>query len=96
MYLELDPMATLHMPKFSQDLGNGCVLLRPSDQLPTAILGVGGNVISWALHTSKVRRWGRQSLPNGQIVRSAWCEGKQASSSKVWVTQNVKVCPITV
>ncbi|KAF8260381.1 hypothetical protein EI94DRAFT_1611245, partial [Lactarius quietus] len=28
MYPELDPTATLHMPKFTQDLGNGCMLLR--------------------------------------------------------------------
>jgi hypothetical protein len=55
MYPELDPTATLHMPKFSQDLGNGCVLLRPRDRLPTAIPGVGGNVISQVLRTSKIR-----------------------------------------
>jgi hypothetical protein len=55
MYPELDPMATLCLPKFSQDLENSCVLLHPRDRLPTAILGVGGNVISQVLHTSKTR-----------------------------------------
>ncbi|KAF8261939.1 hypothetical protein EI94DRAFT_1705174 [Lactarius quietus] len=40
---------------------------------------------------SQTRRWGRLRLPNGQIARSLWCEGKRASSSKVRVTQNVKL-----
>ena len=94
IYPELDPMSTPHLPKFSHDLGNGTVLLRPRDRLPTKISGVGGNILSQALGIVKIRRWGRLRLPNGQVARSLWCEGRRAASSKVRITRNVKVRPI--
>jgi hypothetical protein len=97
MYPDLDSAATLQLPKFSQDLGNGWVLLRPRDRFPTVILGAGGNILSQVLDIVKIRRWGRIRLPNGQVARSLWCEDKRASGrSKVRVSRNVKVCPLVL
>jgi len=92
IYPELDTTAVPHLPRFSQDLGEGCVLLQPRDKYPTTIPGPGGIIISWLFNSSKIRRWGRLRLPNGQVARSLWCKSKRASG-KVRVTRNVKVCP---
>ncbi|KAH8987683.1 hypothetical protein EDB86DRAFT_2808718 [Lactarius hatsudake] len=90
IYPELDPAAMPLLPRFSHDLGEGRVLLRPRDRFATSISGPGGNVLFQLFNTSKIRRWGRLRLPNGQVARSLWCESKRACS-KVRVTRNVKI-----
>jgi hypothetical protein len=92
IYPELDPTAVPHLPNFSKDLGQGYVLLRPRDRNAAKIHGPAGDTLSRSVSTSRIRRWGRLRLPNGQIVRSLWCESKRART-KVRVTRNVKVCP---
>lgn len=90
IYPELDPNATSHLPRFAEDLGRGFVLLRPRDRYPATICGPAGVTVFQAVNTSKVRRWGRLRLPNGQVARSLWSESKRAAD-KVRVTRNVKV-----
>lgn len=92
IYPELDPTAMSHLPNFAEDLGRGFVLLRPRDRYLATIHGPAGDTIFQAVDTSKVRRWGRLRLPNGQVARSLWCESKR-DVNKVRVTRNVKVCP---
>ena len=95
IYPELDPMATPQLPKFAQDLGNGYVLLRPQESnAKTIAASAGGNILLERIRTSTVRRWGRLRLPNSQVARSLWCETKHARS-RIRVTRNVKVCPIS-
>jgi hypothetical protein len=42
-------------------------------------------------NTSRIRRWGRARLPNGQVARSLWSE-RRRMSQKIRVSRNVKVC----
>jgi hypothetical protein len=65
-------------------------LLQPRDRNPTTIAEAAGEILSARIHTSRIRRWGRLRLPNGQVARSLWCEDRHAS--KIRVTRNVKVC----
>ena len=93
IYPQLDPTATSHLPKFAKDLGKGYVLLRPRDRNVTTITESAGEILLARIHTSRIRRWGRLHLPNGQVARSLWCESNRARS-KIRVTRNVKVCCI--
>lgn len=90
IYPHLDHTATPHLPKFAKDLGKGYALLQPRDRNPTTIAEAAGEILSARIHTSRIRRWGRLRLPNGQVARSLWCEDRHAS--KIRVTRNVKVC----
>ncbi|KAJ7761393.1 hypothetical protein B0H16DRAFT_1312217, partial [Mycena metata] len=80
------------------DLGDGYVLLRAKDRFRHIICGAAGRAIRTYLEsrndgpmtgTLSVARWARLQLPNGQIARSAWKEGKRPLN-KVRMARNVK------
>ena len=89
---ELDPTAVPQLPKFASDLGEGYILLRPRDKHPVQILGPVAEVLSHMEgDITKIRRWGRLRLPNGQVVRSLWSEQRRARQ-KIRISRNIKVC----
>jgi hypothetical protein len=93
IYPELNPMAIPQPPDSEHGLGKDYTLLGPKEGKATTIAATAGDILLARIHTSKIRRWGRLRLPNGQIARSLWCEIKGARS-KTRVTRNVKVRPI--
>ena len=90
IYPNLDPKAGFHIPKSATNLGNGYIMLRPRDKYPAQIPEPAADVLSRAANLSKIRRWGRVRLPNGQVARSLWCE-KRRTGPKIRVSRNVKV-----
>jgi hypothetical protein len=74
IYPDLDSTAGFHLPKSATDLGNGYIVLRPRDKYPAQIPEPAANILSQAINLSKIRRWGRVRLPNGQVARSLWSE----------------------
>jgi len=68
IYLNLDPKAGFHLPKSATNLGNGYIMLWPRDRYPVQIPEPAADVLSWAVNLSKIRRWGRVQLSNGQIA----------------------------
>jgi hypothetical protein len=91
---ELDPTAVPHLPKFARDLGDGYVLLRPRDKNTVKIPDAVAEILREDCNTmnaTKIRRWGRLRLPNGQIARSLWSEQRR-TGQKIRVSRNVKVC----
>ena len=91
IYPELDPKSGFQLPKGAMDIGGGYIMLQPRDKIPAEIPGRPAEVLSQAINTSRIRRWGRARLPNGQVARSLWSERRRASQ-KVRVSRNVKVC----
>ncbi|KAF7356061.1 hypothetical protein MVEN_00935900 [Mycena venus] len=88
------------LPRGSEDLGHGYILLRAKDEYPQVVHGAQGDAIRQYLEEMndekypdtfqpKLRRWARLRLPNGQIVRSAWKE-KQKALDKVRMARNVR------
>ena len=88
-------------PKWSEDVGDGYVLLHARDETTRILHGppaiavrdymgkeTGENVANWY---PRVRRWARLRLPTGQIARSAWKE-KLKALEKVRISRNVRVC----
>ncbi len=72
-------------------------MLRPQDRHPASVEILGhsaAKVLAQAINTSRIRRWGRARLPNGQVARSLWSEQRHISQ-KVWVSCNVKVWKTT-
>ena len=90
IFPQLDHDTTKHLPRNSQDLGNGYVFLRPRDryaqQFSREVLGAMDPVCDKEAR----QRWGRLQLPNGQIARSFYSESKCVSDKK-WISRNVKV-----
>ena len=92
IYPELDPKSSFQLPKGAMDVGEGYIMLRPRDRYPVTIPGhSAANVLAQAINTSRITRWGRARLPNGQVARSLWSEQRR-TSQKVRVSRNVKVC----
>jgi hypothetical protein len=90
IYPELDPKAKYHLPKGAMNVRDGYIMLRPRDKFPAQIPEPSANVLSQAVNTSKIRRWGRARLPNGQVARSLWSE-KRRTRQKIRASRNVKV-----
>lgn len=87
------------MPRGAIDLGAGFVLLHPHDRDPQLVeeelladfnnhlASCGITVIPTA--QTRVIRWGRLLLPNGQIGRSAWKELQRVRPGRC--SRNIKV-----
>ncbi|KAI6155006.1 hypothetical protein BKA82DRAFT_3968895 [Pisolithus tinctorius] len=76
MVPSLCPEKTL-FPSTVADLDNGYILLRKRDRRPVFPQGLASVAISNYLgqpSTTKIYRWARLRLPNGQIARTAWRE----------------------
>jgi len=91
IYPELDLKSRFQLPKGAMDIRGGYIMLRPRDKIPAEIPGRPAEVLSQAINTSRIRRWGQAHLPNGQVARSLWSE-RRRTSQKVQVSCNVKVC----
>ena len=86
---DLDPDSQSTLPKYSHDCGSSFILLRPRDRRRTKLSGQQLDVIEDALDISKIRRWGRLRLPNGQVARSVFSEKNRKGNIRN--TRNVKV-----
>jgi hypothetical protein len=91
IYPELDPKSMFQLPRGAMDVGDGYIMLRPRDKYPVEIPGHLAAEALAQVVTSRIRRWGRARLPNGQVARSFWSE-KRRTSQKIRVSRNVKVC----
>ncbi|KAJ7127982.1 hypothetical protein C8R44DRAFT_616530 [Mycena epipterygia] len=102
MIPDLEPPEKL--PRGSEELGSGYVLLRAKDEYNQVIHGAQGDAIQEYLEAvtgvvspdhfrPSLQRWARLRLPNGQIARSAWKE-KQKALNKVRMARNVRVGPV--
>ncbi|KAJ7502166.1 hypothetical protein B0H11DRAFT_1712770 [Mycena galericulata] len=96
---DLEPEETL--PRGSEDLGGGYVLLRAKEEYNQVIRGVQGDTIRDYLEAvngetypenfqPSLQRWARLRLPNGQIARTAWKE-KQKAINKVRMSRNIEI-----
>jgi hypothetical protein len=92
IYPELGPESKFQLPRGAMDVGEGYTMLRPRDKYPVEIPGhLAAQALSRAVNTSRIRRWGRACLPNGQVARSLWSE-RRRTSQRIRVSRNVKVC----
>ena len=80
------------IPRYSQPLGDGFIFLRPRDRHRQLVANFGpvATGLLTNLHLTKVRRWGRMGLPNGQIARSRYSEDRRKSKN-CRISRNVKV-----
>jgi len=79
-----------HLPRYSEDLGAGYVLLRPREKLASKFSDAESEVIKHVCNKEKRQKWGRLQLPNGQIARSLFSETRRVSED-TRVSRNVKV-----
>lgn len=86
---ELDPSSTRSIPKYAFDCGDGLLFLRPRDRYQKCLDGPELEIIREKSNLSRLRRWGRIQLPNGQIARSLFSEKGKKSNTRV--SRNVKV-----
>jgi hypothetical protein len=77
-------------PQHSYDFGQGLVLLRPRDRNMKHLDGRQLNIIETSMAISRLRRWGRLRLANGQIARSFFSEDRR-NASNTRISRNVKV-----
>jgi uncharacterized protein YerC len=91
IYPELESKSRFQLPKGAVDLKDGYIMLRPRDRHPAEIPGHLAEVLTRAINTSRIRRWRRARLPNGQVARSLWSEQRR-TAQKVRISRNVKVC----
>ena len=87
---ELDKTAAPFLPQLSHDLGQGFVLLQPSDRRMKNLQEAQRIAVQDAVGNSSLRKWGQLQLPNGQVARSVYSES-QRSGPNTCNTRNVKV-----
>ena len=91
IYRELDSKSEFKLPRGAMDMGEGYIMLRPRNRYLVEIPGhLAVEALTQAINTSRIRRWGRARLPNGQVARSLWSE-RRRTSQKIRVSRNVKV-----
>ena len=91
LYPEFDPDTNKSLPAYSENIGQGYILLRPRDRGLVQIPGAGGGMMFDMFGRKNIRRWGRLQLPNGQVARSLYKEGRSTRSNQR-VSRNVRVC----
>ena len=77
-------------PQGSEDVGDGYIFLRPRDRYTTRLDGMAKDIISERFEITRVQRWGRIQLPNGQVARSLFSENRRKSLNQR-ISRNVKV-----
>jgi hypothetical protein len=90
-YLDLDPDLRQTLPKHSYDCGSKFALLRPQDHYLMKLAGQQLEEIHNKFNVSRIRRWGRLKLPNGQVARSVFSETGRRANMRV--SRNVKARP---
>jgi hypothetical protein len=81
----------IHLSKYSHDNNDGYIFLTPRQRNPMRLEGAERAIIEMELQKSILRKWGRICLPNGQIARSVFAEGRRIAAGNTRVTRNVKV-----
>jgi len=81
----------IHLSKYSHDNDDGYIFLTPRQRNPMRLEGAERAIIEMELQKSILRKWGRIRLPNGQIARSVFAEGRRIAAGNTRVTRNVKV-----
>jgi hypothetical protein len=89
MYPELDSTAKSTLPRGSRDIGNGYIMQHRERHARNPETNEHRVALQTITSMQKVCRWGRLRLPNGQVARSLWSEGKRASKG-VRISRNVK------
>ena len=77
-------------PRLSHNCGKGLILLGPRDRNVIALQGAQYDTVWRGTGNSKLRRWGRLRLPNGQIARSFFSEDRR-NAANTRISRNVKV-----
>lgn len=90
---ELDPPSAA-LPKHAHDCGNNLALLRPRDRYATKLHGQQLAIIDGQFEVTRIRRWGRLKLSNGQVARSIFSEKGRRSNTRN--SRNVKVCSFLI
>lgn len=86
----IEPLSSA-LPRGSQDLGQGYVLLRRRERSPHATRTCEANAILSYLTANEIHvtsappvtRWARLRLPNGQVARSAWKENAMTRQPRI-------------
>ncbi|KAF8156737.1 hypothetical protein B0H34DRAFT_798121 [Crassisporium funariophilum] len=87
---ELDDTADIPLLLYSHDNGDGYIFLVPRQKRPTPLEGAERDMIQAEFQMSILRKWGRLRLPNGQIARSVFSEGRRMAPN-TRVTRNLKL-----
>jgi hypothetical protein len=92
MYPHLSIDVEKALPQGARDLGNGYALLRPHDRTSRSMSAAEANALTefwrskeWPNSESfsgQIVRWGRAKLPNGQVARSVWSEGRSTRADR--------------
>lgn len=90
MYPELDTTANIPLPMYSHNNGDGYLFLIPRQKRPTMLQGFEKQAIEAEFQISVLRKWGRLRLPNRQVARSLFLEGRRMSPN-TRITRNLKV-----
>jgi len=90
---EFDPNSNPSLPTYSIDIGNGYVFLRPRDKRAVNLSGAACEKVDNTIGRTKIRRWGRLRLPNGQVARSRYKEERSTLSNQR-ISRNIKVFSI--
>ncbi|KAF4587957.1 hypothetical protein EYR38_009918 [Pleurotus pulmonarius] len=88
---ELDTSADNELVCGALDIGNGYILLRARDRYRHTLSGDVAQAVQLVTNSTKVVRWARLQLPNGQVARSAWKE-KPKPLNKVRIARMVQIC----
>ncbi|KAF6762335.1 hypothetical protein DFP72DRAFT_1165143 [Ephemerocybe angulata] len=88
IYPELERIKPL--PRGAYDVGNGYTFLTPRTQKATTISGAAGRCILARLGKDSVEKYGRCSLPNGQVLRSMYAESSLVKRAP-GITRNAKL-----
>src|SRR6266576_4314392 len=68
IYPELDPKSKFQLPQGAIGVEEGYIMLWPQDRYLMEIPGhLAAEALAQAVNTSRIRRWGRVRLPNGQV-----------------------------
>ena len=67
---EFDPNANPSLPAYSIDIGNGYAFLHPRDKRAVNLSGAACEKVNNTIGRTRIRRWRRLRLPNGQVARS--------------------------
>jgi len=90
-----------HLPRGARDIGDGFVLLRTQEEVPSPLRDYEADALRDLLPGAEMEdkicvwRWAKLRLPTGQNCYSAWKE-TQRPIEKRRTARNVKVCSISL
>ncbi|KAF8156023.1 hypothetical protein B0H34DRAFT_659651 [Crassisporium funariophilum] len=87
---KLDTTSNVPLPAYSHDNGDGYIFLVPRQKRPMKLQGPEMVIMEAEFERSIIRKWGRLCLPNGQVARSIFSEGRRLSPN-TRITRNLKL-----